>query len=61
MISIKKVSQGKCKDCGKKASKKIDGDFFCKKCGDSLLIITIGKCIKGVEEATIRISIMPKK
>jgi predicted RNA-binding Zn-ribbon protein involved in translation (DUF1610 family) len=61
MISIKKVSKGKCIDCGKKASKEIDSQLYCPQCGDTLLIIFIGKCIKGVEDATIKISIMPKR
>lgn len=61
MIKVKKVSEGKCVDCDKAASKEINGKLYCPGCGDTLLIIAMGKCIKGLEEATVKLSILPKK
>lgn len=62
MIKVKKVSEGKCEcDCDKAASKEINGKLYCPGCGDTVLIVAIGKCIKGLEQATVKMSILPKR
>jgi Zn finger protein HypA/HybF involved in hydrogenase expression len=61
MIDVKFVKKGRCADCGKRASKSINGTLYCPSCGDTALVVTIGKCIKGVEEATIKMSIRAKE
>jgi len=61
MISIEKVkNEIKCCQCDEKASKVVDGDAYCSKCCDTLLIATIGMCMKNVEHATVKMMMMPK-
>jgi Zn finger protein HypA/HybF involved in hydrogenase expression len=60
MFEVKKTKSGKCL-CGKKASKIINGEKFCPKCGDTQLIVVLGKCIKGIEQANVKVSIIPKE
>ena len=64
MIEIIKLSRKPpripCYGCGKSSTIKIDGTTYCSSCGDSILIRTIGRCIKGVEKAIVKISILPK-
>ena len=60
MLVVEKTESGICCQCGKPATKAINGMKFCVQCGDSLLISIIGKCSKAVEDATVTVKIMPK-
>jgi len=60
MLIIEMKKAGICCFCHEPATKVINGLRFCSKCGDSLLIKIIGKCIKAVEEADVSIKILPK-
>ena len=59
LINVEKVSKGKC-ECGKKASKKINDVLYCPGCGDSLLLMSAYTAIKAVEQASVKISVLPK-
>lgn len=50
----------KCVDCGKKATKLIGQHAYCAHCGDNLLLRTIKLCVNAVEEAVVKIKIIPK-
>lgn len=60
LIQIKKVKKGKCSDCHKKATKEIEGDLYCAGCGDAVLLMNAKLCINSVEQATVKLSVMPK-
>jgi predicted amidophosphoribosyltransferase len=64
MLVIEKIKKGIetgiCISCQEPASKIINGLRFCPGCGDSILVKIIGTCIKGIEEAKVAISILPK-
>lgn len=51
----------KCTECNKKAKKVVDGTYYCSKCCDTLLIGIIGKCMKHIKYADVKMSILPKR
>jgi len=50
----------KCVDCGKRATKVIDLQPYCRHCGDNVLLKTIKSCVDAVEEAVVELKITPK-
>lgn len=49
-----------CSDCGKKATILIGAHAYCAHCGDGILLRVIKDCINAIEEAVVKIKIIPK-
>lgn len=60
-VKMLKERNVKCMHCDRPATKAINRKFYCASCGDGVLMVTIKKCIEGVEEAVVKISVMPKR
>lgn len=60
LIQIKKT-KGKCSECTKKAIVSIEDIKYCSGCGDSVLLMNVKLCIEAVQQAYVKISVMPKK
>jgi DNA-directed RNA polymerase subunit RPC12/RpoP len=67
ITKLKRVPSGKitkatlvCSDCGKKATILIGAHAYCAHCGDGILLRIIKDCINAIEEAVVKIKIIPK-
>lgn len=58
-MDIKYVSEGRCEECGKPASRSLDGILLCSSCADPELIKQIGRCIKAVQNAKVTMNVTP--
>lgn len=61
IMKIESVRKGKCSECDSKATKVVDEGLYCSKCCDTLLIGIIGKCMKHIKYADVKMSILPKR
>jgi pyruvate/2-oxoacid:ferredoxin oxidoreductase beta subunit len=61
MIVIEKIKQGVCCFCSGDATVKINGLSFCSSCGDGELLKIAKKCVTNLQEATGKLTVIPKK
>lgn len=59
MVHIEKISddQGCCCQCNEQATVKINDMYYCPKCSDDILIRTITKCSKALQQISLKIQL----
>jgi len=59
MIVVKKIDNGICVFCDKDASVEINEYGFCATCGDGELLKIVKKCIDGLQQAEVKLTLRP--